>query len=192
MRTICVRHELENQVCQRTNSYENRLRQQYLFKRRPPMSRIAQRSAVTLLAVFLCVVVAPPVFPGQGGSSPLVPPQSNAFGKSFEEWNVLQTQRAIEVGLGGGTTLSDTVGRVRLFPGEFFDMTPEFHITLPPGTPFVASPFFVFGERYDDPNVSDDDPTAPLVEEILATAQILTKLDGQVLLDGTGTELKRF
>jgi hypothetical protein len=158
------------------------------------MSRIAKRSPVTLLVALLGVVLVPAVSLGQGGESPLVPPQSNAFGKSFEEWNVLQTQRALEVGLGGGTTRSDTVGRVRLLPGEFVNQFPVFHITLPPGTPFVAAPFFVFGERYDDPTVPDDDPIAlaPLLKEIFATLQIRTVLDGRVLLDGTGTELERF
>jgi hypothetical protein len=159
------------------------------------MSRIAKRSAVTLLVALLGVVFAPAVYPGQGGPSPLVPPQSNAFGKSFAEWNVLQTQRAIEVGLGGGTTRSDTVGRVRLFPGEFFVTPREFDITLPPGTPFVASPVFVFGERYSNPGVPDDDPIAlaPFLEEkVFAITDIETVFDGQVLLDGTVTELKQF
>jgi hypothetical protein len=158
------------------------------------MSPIARRSAVTWLAVLLCVVVAPPVFPGQGGPSPLVPPQSHAFGKSFEAWNVLQTQRALEVGLGGGTTRSDTVGRVRLLPVDFTNPRPEFDITLPPGTPFVAAPLFLFGERYDDPTMPDDDPAelASALEEIFATTHIRTEPDGQVLLDGTGTELAGF
>jgi hypothetical protein len=159
------------------------------------MSRIAKRSAVTLLVALLGVGFAPPVSLGQGSPSPLVPPQSNAFGKSFEEWNVLQTQFATEVGLGAGPTPSDTVGRVRLFPAEFFVTPREFDITLPPGTPFVASPIFVIGERYDDPNMPDDDPILLaefLEEKIFATVKILTVLDGQVLLEGTGTELARF
>jgi hypothetical protein len=161
------------------------------------MNRIAKRSAVTLLAVLLGVVLAPVVSTGQGGSSPLVPPQSNAFGKSFEEWNVLQTQFATEFGLGAGPTPSNTVGRVRLFPAEFFDPKPVFDIILPPGTPFVAAPVFVFGERYAD--MSEDDPD--LLHDFLfgldppgvfAQVNIRTVLDGQVLLDGTGTALGRF
>jgi hypothetical protein len=158
------------------------------------MSRIAKRSAVTLLVALLGVVLAPAVSHGQGGTSPLVPPQSNAFGKSFEEWNVLQTEWVTTDGLGAGPPPSDTVGRVRLFPAEFFDPQPEFHITLRPGTPFVAAPVFVIGERYDDPNVPDDDPIAlaDLLEGVFATVKILTVLDGQVLLDGTGTELAQF
>jgi hypothetical protein len=159
------------------------------------MSRIAKRSAVTLLVALLGVVLAPAVSHGQGGTSPLVPPQSNAFGKSFEEWNGLQTEYAITAGLGEGPAPSDTVGRVRLFPGEFDPNNPDSHfdITLPPGTPFVAAPFFIFGERYDNPNVPDDDPfdpaTAKFLKDLFDNAKITTVLDGQVLLDGTATGL---
>jgi hypothetical protein len=160
------------------------------------MSRIAKRSAITLLVALLGVVLAPAVSHGQGGTSPLVPPQSNAFGKSFEEWNGLQTEWATIDGLGKGPTPSDTVGRVRLFPAEFFDTPKEFPITLPPGTPFVASPVFVIGERYQNPDTPDDDPfdpdTAAFIELVFKTVSIQTTLDGQVLLEGTGTELAQF
>jgi hypothetical protein len=158
------------------------------------MSRIVKSLAVVLMVALLSVVSTPGLSRAQASPSPLVPPQSDAFGKSFEEWNVLQTQFVLETGLGGATGASDTVGRVRLLPGELFDPTPVFNLTLPPGTPFVVSPFFVFGERYDDPNVPDDDPIvlAPVLEEIFATADIQIVLDGQVLLDGTGAELEQF
>ena len=158
------------------------------------MRYITKRAAVTLLAVLLGVVLAPVVSLGQGGPSPMVPPQSHAFGKSFEEWNVLQTEWATTAGLGAGPTPSDTVGGVRLFPTEFFVTPQEFHITLPPGTPFVAAPVFVIGEHYDDLNVPDDDPIAlaDFLEGVFATVKIRTVLDGQVLLDGTGTELAPF
>jgi hypothetical protein len=156
------------------------------------MNRIVKRPAVVLLAATF-VVLAPAVSRGQG-TSPLLPPQSHAFGKSFEEWNVLQMQWAIAAGLGRNTNLSDTVRGVRLLPGEFVLQTPVFDITLSPGTPFVASPFFVYGERYDDPNVPDDDPTAlaSLLAQIFATAQVQIVLDGRVRLEGSGADLKRF
>lgn len=129
------------------------------------------------------------------GQSPLMPPQSNAFGKSFEQWSVLQTQWAIALGLGEDVTgLSNPVGRVRLLPGEFFNPTPIFNITLAPGTPFVAAPFFLFGERYDDASVPDDDPAA-LADDlavVFADAQITIVLDGRTLLDGSGDALKPF
>ncbi len=117
------------------------------------------------------------------------PPQSSAYGMSLQDWNVLQTEYAITAGLGDEDDAIDTVGRVRLLPGSFFDPTPEFDITLRPGTPFVASPFFVFGESYDDPNVPDDDPVAlaDLLALIFETTDIETVLDGEVLLDGIST-----
>jgi hypothetical protein len=128
------------------------------------------------------------------GQSPLMPPQSNAFGKSFGQWNVLQTQWAIDLGLGDGTGLSNPVGRVRLLPGAFFTPTPTFNITLAPATPFVAAPFFLFGERYDDPSVPDDDPAAlaDLLALVFADAHIKIVLDGRTLLDGSGDALKPF
>ena len=158
------------------------------------MSRIAQSSVVTLLVVLLGVILAPPVFPGQGGRSPLVPPRSHAFGKSFERWNVLWSEWAIasDPDLGGATDLSDTLGRVRFLPADSFGQSLEFHVTLPPGTPFVAPPLIVFGERYDDPNVPDDNPADPILDNFFETAEIRTVLDDHVLLDGTGTELARF
>src|SRR5688572_14393042 len=98
------------------------------------MNRIVKSPVVVLLVATLGVVFAPALSRGQGGLSPLVPPQSQAFGKSFEDWNVLQTQRVLAAGLGGGTNLSETVRGVRLLPGDLLDPTPVFHITLSPGT----------------------------------------------------------
>jgi hypothetical protein len=55
-------------------------------------------------------------------------------------------------------------------------------------------PLFLFGERYDDPTVPDDDPLqlAPLLDQLLATANIQIVLDGRTLLKGTGAQLKKF
>ncbi|MGH8071557.1 MAG: hypothetical protein ACRERE_41260 [Candidatus Entotheonellia bacterium] len=136
--------------------------------------------------------VGPRALPGQGGQPPLVPPQSHAFGKSFEQWNVLYSEWAIASGLGGATDLSETLGQVRFLPADLFDPSPEFHVTLPPGTPFVAPPFVVWGGRYDDPDVPDDNPADPILDDFFETAEIQTVLDGYVLLGGTGTELEPF
>lgn len=157
------------------------------------MCDVAKRFALVLVLSLASFALIPAGSLAKG-PSPLLPPQSNAFGKSFEQWSVLQTQWAIALGLGDPTELSDTVGRVRLLPGEFFNPTPVFDIALAPGTPFVASPFFIFGERYDDPNVPDDDPIAlaALLAEILSTAQIQIVLDGRPLLEGSGAETEPF
>jgi len=144
-----------------------------------------------VLVIGLLVVFAPGLVYGQGGESALIPPQSNAFGKSFEEWNVLQTEYVLATEL-GGAQVSDTVGHVRLLPGDFTSSTPVFNITLAPGTPFVAAPFLVFGERYD--TGPDDDPLAlaPLLKDIFANLEVRIELDGRVVLDGSGSELKQF
>jgi hypothetical protein len=157
------------------------------------MNRMSKNSAVVTLMTLLVIAFAPEVSRAQDRQSPLMPPQSNSFGKSFQEWNALQTQYALATGL-GTVAVSDTVRNVRLLPGDFTTATPVFNIDLAPGTPFVAAPFFVFGERYDDPNVPDDDPVAiaAFLEEVFADAHITIELDGRVLLDGSGTELRPY
>jgi hypothetical protein len=122
----------------------------------------------------------------------LVPPNSNAFGKSFEEWNVLHAQRAIAEVFGGGSDVPETVRRVRLFPGNFHTGPFEFDITLRPGTPFVSAPLLIFGETYDDPRVADDDPEDPFIVDLIDNIEVVTVLDGQVLMDGAVAELEQF
>jgi hypothetical protein len=156
------------------------------------MRRTAKKSAVALLVALLGVASAPALSPGQGSQPPLVPPQSRAFGKSCERWNVLYSEWAIASTLGGATDLRDTRGRVHFLPDKSMGTPPEFHITLPPGTPFVSPPFFTFGERSADPDVPDDNPADPILDFILETAKIQTALEGRVLRDGTATELERF
>ena len=155
------------------------------------MSRVVRRTASVSLIMLMGVSFASVPSLGDGDQSPLMPPQSQAFGKSFEEWNVLWTQRSLEENLGGGTDIPNTVGRVRLLPGDVGNPSPVFDVTLPPGTPFVATPFFVYGERYDDPNVPDDDPIAlaSVLQQIFADVQVQIVLDGRVLLEGTGADL---
>ncbi|HEY5871168.1 MAG TPA: hypothetical protein VI542_37295, partial [Candidatus Tectomicrobia bacterium] len=101
---------------------------------------------------------------------------------------------------GEGSDLSDTVGHVRFLPVPAPDEIGrgscecefKFDVTLRPGTPFVASPFFVWGGTYEDPLVLDDNPADPVLEEIFKTTQIKVVLDDRVLMAGTGTELERF
>ena len=56
------------------------------------MSRIVKNPAVVLLVATLSGVFAPGLSHGQSGLSPLIQPQSHAFGKSFAEGNVLYSQ----------------------------------------------------------------------------------------------------
>jgi hypothetical protein len=158
------------------------------------MRHAAKGLALALAFSIVSLALMPPASWAKGGDSALMPPHSNAFGKSLEAWSVLQTEWATASGLGDASQLSNPVGRVQLLPGSFTDATPEFHITLAPGTPFAASPFFLFGERYDDPNTPDDDPVAlaGLIAEIFATTDIRVELDGRVLLQGSATELSAY
>jgi hypothetical protein len=153
------------------------------------MNRVVKNPAVVMLMVF--ATAFPAISRAQGGKSPLMPPQSNAFGRSLEEWSALQTEYAIATGL-GGASLSNTVDGVRLLPGDFVNSTPVFDITLAPGTRFVASPFFLFGELYDDGSSDDPDVLAPFIKDILDNTQILIELDGRVLLEGSGAELQDY
>jgi hypothetical protein len=154
------------------------------------MNRIVTRQAVVRLVATLGIALIPALALAQGGSSPLVPPQSKAFGKSFDEWNTLAVQFAVADWFAATTNPSDTVGRVRFLPGDFSgDPDVEFDVTMSPGTPFAAAPWFVFGERYDDPSVPDDDPVAlaPFLLEITATTRVRITLDGRVLLNGSSS-----
>jgi hypothetical protein len=144
---------------------------------------------IAIIGILLVAVHAS----GQANPSPVMPPQSNAFGLPFEQWNLLQTQLGIETELGGRTDLSPTVRNVQLLPSPIFGLESVFNVTLRPGTPFVAAPLPFFGERYDDPNVPDDDPAnTDFLDEFFATTEIQTVLDGRILLEGTGAELEKY
>ncbi len=122
--------------------------------------------------------------------SPLVPPNAHAYGKSFDEWNVLYTQWAVATQL-GGQTLNDTVGQVRFLPNPVgAPGTYEFDVTLRPGTPFVAAPFPVFGETYD--TAPPDDPNDPILDDIFDATDIRVVLDGRTLMDDTAGGLRRY
>jgi hypothetical protein len=157
------------------------------------MLYLVKRFALILALPVTSFLLLPSVSVAKGGNAALMPPNSHAFGKSFEEWNVLQTQWVTASSL-GGTQLTNPVKRVFLLPGDFVDKTPVFNVKLPPGTPFVAAPFFIIGERYDDPAVPDDDPDAlaDVLDLILEDAHIHIELDGAVVLDGFAADLEQY
>jgi hypothetical protein len=158
------------------------------------MRRLANLPATVALLALLGIASVPAPSLGDPGESRLANPRSQVRGTSLEEWNALQTQRAIEAALGGGTDLSDTVQGVRLLPGSLPGSGPTatFDITLRPGTPFVAAPFFVFGEHYDDPTVPDDNPADPIIDLIFGGVEVTIVLDGRALLEGSGADLNAF
>jgi hypothetical protein len=125
-----------------------------------------------------------------GDPSPLVPPNSHAYGKSFEEWNVLYARWFVETNLGGQMP-SDTVGHVRLLPARSTPGTYEFNVTLKPGTPFVAPPFPTFGEAYNN-GTPDDDPDDPFIVMVEALTHVRVVLDGRTLMDDTAADLAKY
>src|SRR5262245_29305226 len=159
------------------------------------MRRIAIQFTFVTIVALLSVALTPALAHGQGGRSFVVPPQSQLFGISFEDWNVLHNQWAIASGLGGATDLDDSVQRVTFLPGNFTgDPAPEADVVIAPGTFLLTAPVFVFGERYDDPSVPDDDPIAlaDFLHQIFEDVNLEVTLDGKVVLAGAGPELKRF
>src|SRR5262245_26351516 len=98
-----------------------------------------------ILVSGMCIVIA------GDGDGPLLPPQSSFRGVPFEEWSFLWSQRTIELNLAGSTDVPETLKNVRFLPSVVTPGSYDFDVKLPPGTGFVTSPFFIFGEHYDDP-----------------------------------------
>jgi hypothetical protein len=123
---------------------------------------------------------------------PLVSPRASFRGLSFENWNLLWTRRIIDLNFVGTTKVPETLNKVRFLPSVVSPGTYEFEVTIPPGTGFVTAPFFIYGERYDDPAVPDDTPQLIEDLQLFETANIQVILDNRVLLDGTGADLERW
>lgn len=138
------------------------------------------------------VLVSVGLSAARGGQPPLMPPGEPAFGKTYQEWGMLWTEWAVGTYLGGGSDIGQTVDGVFFLPGNFTPGDHEFHITLGADTPFVVAPFFIYGERYDHPDVRDDLPQDIVDLQLFETANILTVFDGETLLDGSGTELSAY
>jgi hypothetical protein len=61
------------------------------------------------------------------------------------------------------------------------------NVTIQPGTALFGSPFFIYGERYDDGH--EDNPADPLIQTIFDQTTIRSTLDGMVVLEGTASSL---
>ncbi len=153
------------------------------------MSRIVMRLMRVGLAALACAALAPVAAVGRDHHSPLVSPHGKFRGKTFEQWNVLYAQWAIQTNLGGQTP-DDTVSGVRFLPYPPQSGTYEYDVRLRRGTPFVQTPFAVFGERYDDGTA--DDPNDPFLDILFEMTDIRVVLDGCVLMDDTAAELCRY
>jgi hypothetical protein len=110
----------------------------------------------------------------------LLPP-GDFQGKPLAEWGFNYVEWAIKTGL-GGQSLPDTVGNVRYLPADFGTGDFVTDLTIQQGTSLVRSPFFIFGERYD--NGSEDNPNDPAINAILQDTTIKVSIDGSVVLEG--------
>jgi hypothetical protein len=125
------------------------------------------------------------------GSAQLLPP-GDLNGKSFQQWGLDWSKWAVPLTGPGFIVLDpsrqDTVNGVRYLPVAAFEVK-DFttNLTIEPGTALFGSPFFIYGERYDDGH--EDNPADPLIGMILDEATVRVTLNGAVLLDGTASSL---
>ena len=146
-----------------------------------------------LLAILLVLTFALPASGTLARDGKTIPPQSNAYGKSLDEWMKLYFTWLVS---GSGP---DHVGRVKFLPlpspdceGEGTPADPaictgQLAVTLKPGTPFVLPVVAAVGETYLDE--SQDDPLDP---SIFTESDALVKLDGRHLIDSRTDDLNEF
>jgi hypothetical protein len=126
--------------------------------------------------------------------SALVNPNAHFRGKTVAEWSLLHNEWAIATGLGQGSEIPNTVNGMRFLPPGFGSGDFEFDLVIAPGTGIVSSPFFAFGELYEDETF--DDPEDPflvfLLDLIFQERMIAVWLDGKLVQSGTPAELSGF
>ena len=116
-------------------------------------------------------------------------PPGDFNGKSLDEWTLDWGEWTIRTSL-GGQTLPDTVDGVQYLPPNLVDgVVAEFFVadlTIQQGTRLVFSPYFVFGERYED---GSEDPVRAVDDFMLfENATIRTTFDGSVVLEGLASD----
>lgn len=121
-----------------------------------------------------------------------LPPDADVKGMSLAEWTVIQNEWAIAEDLGGGTDSPDTISRMRLLPGAFGGGDFEIDVVVPSGTGIVSSPWFAFGELYEDGTSDDPDALADVIAFIFAERTVDVWLDGELVQSGTLNELIDF
>ncbi|RIK40928.1 MAG: hypothetical protein DCC55_13480 [Chloroflexi bacterium] len=141
---------------------------------------------VSIVVVLLLAVVSPV----EAGAKKPAPPQSHAFGKALEEWQLLYFTWYL------GGSQADQVRNVRFLPlpeGEPTGEDPtiivgELDLTLEVGTAFVLPVLTFIGETYVE-DVADDEP---LPAEIFTGAPVLVSLNGQPLIDSGVENLDKY
>jgi hypothetical protein len=131
------------------------------------------------------------LFPASSSAQLLPPGDFN--GKSFQQWALDYAVWAAPLSSPPGVipldpSRQDTVNGVRYLPvadSSIRDFTAS--LTIQPGTALLGSPFFVYGEQYDDGH--SDNPSDPILQMIMDQTTIRATLDGVVLLEGTASSL---
>jgi hypothetical protein len=129
-----------------------------------------------LLVLTACLTLAPALCRAQ-----LLPP-GDFNGKSLDEWTLDWGEWAIRIAPDlGGQTLPDTVNGVRYLSPNYGSVFVQ-DLTIPQGTAVVLSPYFIFGESYDDG--TQDMPSDIADFMLFENATIRTTLNGSVVLEG--------
>jgi hypothetical protein len=144
---------------------------------------------LTFLMMLVAFVLAS-VPAAQADSNKVLPPHSNAFGKSLAEWQLTYWSWF----LGGG---SDKVGNVRLMPlpaGTDDDndgvWVGSMDVAFEPGEAFMLPISMWIGERYEGyPAVPDDAP--PAASSITDGTTVIT-MDGKTLIDSTTEDVSKY
>jgi hypothetical protein len=141
----------------------------------------------------LVVLAAGLIFLPDKCSAQLLPP-GDFNGKSFQQWFLEYGQWAAPLSSPVGVIPFDpsrpnTFNGVRFLPVVDALSNRDFttNLTIQEGTAIIGSPFFIYGERYDDGH--EDNPDDPLLATIFEQTTIRTTLDGTVVLDGTASSL---
>jgi hypothetical protein len=128
--------------------------------------------------------------PAKCGAQLLPPGDFN--GTSFQQWGLDYAEWATPLTSPGyvlpDPSRQDTVNGVRYLPVasiEVRDFTTS--LSIEPGTALYGTPFFIYGEQYDDGH--SDDPADPIIQTIFDGTTVRATLDGVVLLEGTASSL---
>jgi hypothetical protein len=140
---------------------------------------------------FSLVVLIASLMAAATSQAQLLPP-GDFNGKSFQQWGLDFAEWGAPLSspefILPDPSRQDTVNGVRYIPVAAFgvkDFTAN--LTITPGTALFGSPFYFYGERYDDGH--SDDPADPLLQTIMDGATVRATLDGVVLLEGTASSL---
>jgi hypothetical protein len=129
------------------------------------------------------------LFPASGTGQLLPPGDFN--GTSFQQWGLDYAVWAAPLSPPGVIPLDpsrqDTVNGVRYLPVDSSIRDFTANLTIQQGTALFGSPFFVYGERYDDGHA--DNPADPLIDTIFDETTLRVTLNGMVLLEGTASSL---